>query len=74
MQSHPLVIVLAAWAWFLVAIEPAPAQAPTDVKAKLRDVAGAKADALIREGKFADAVAPAAECAKLSAEIDGAKH
>jgi len=69
-----LVVALVAWAGFLGAIEFALAQPPADAKAKQRAEFADKADALIREGKFADAVAPAAACVTLSKEIDGAKH
>ena len=74
MRSHPLVVVLVAWAGCVGAIGLASAQPPADAKAKQRAEFADKADALIRAGKFAEAVEPAASCVTLSKGVDGAKH
>ncbi|AWM40145.1 photosystem I assembly protein Ycf3 [Gemmata obscuriglobus] len=61
-------------AFDLVAGPTITAAQPSAERAKQRAEAGAKVTALLREGKFAEAIGPATKCAKLSREIDGPKH
>ena len=74
MNGHRSVVGLILAGCLFVAAIPLAAQPPTAEKAKQRTEAGDKADALIREGKFADALEPAAACVKLSKEMYGDKH
>ena len=74
MSGPRLLLVLTFWVGLVVALPSANGQPATAEKEKQRTEAGDKADALIREGKFADAVEPATASVRLSKEIDGEKH
>ena len=61
------------WAFvLLVSLQLAQAQPPAEEKTKKLAEAEAKAEALLCEGKFAEAIEPATECARLSKDVNGA--
>ena len=74
MSGRRFVLGLMFWVGLFVTLPPTIAQPSAAEKTKQRAESGDKAEALIREGKFADAIEPAAACMRLSKEIDGPKH
>jgi CHAT domain-containing protein/tetratricopeptide (TPR) repeat protein len=71
--QRPSIVLMVGCGLFGV-VFPVVAQPTTAEKVKQLAESGEKADLLIRDGKFAEAIEPATECVKLSREIDGPKH